>query len=160
MDGFFIHGQKLGKRSVNALVRIISSFFYVGYAPFWSGAWGSFAAFGLIVPFADKLAWVTALLTLVGFLVAGPAQKVLASDDPKEFVLDEVCGMCVSLLFIPLTPANAAAGYALFRFFDVVKPWPIRLIQQSRSPASIMLDDLAAGLAANLILQAALRIFH
>ena len=92
-------------------------------------------------------------LSFIGFLICEPAVRVYGRKDPQVFVLDEVCGMILSVLWIPLNPALYLIGFILFRIFDSVKPWPISVIQRSASAYAIMWDDLAAGLAVNICLQ-------
>ena len=141
-------------RFYRELVRITASFFYVGYFPVASGAMGSAAAFVLIAPLDSKtLAFVTAVLSVVGIAICGASQVVFQKPDPSEYVLDEVCGMALSVLWLPADWGVWITAYVIFRVLDVFKPWPIIIFQKMRHPAGIMLDDLAAGAITNLILQ-------
>ena len=73
--------------------------------------------------------------------------------DPKQIVIDEVAGQGLALLFCGPTALNIALGFALFRLFDIWKPWPIRVIDDKLSgSAGIMLDDLVAGIFAAICL--------
>ena len=139
-------------------VRIAASFFYVGYLPVASGACGSLAAFLIIVPFYSSLAYWTAALSILGIWICRPALQIFQSPDPRQYVLDEVCGMALSVLWLPANYAVWIPAYIIFRILDVFKPWPIIIFQKMRHPAGIMLDDLAAGLITNLILQIAVLI--
>ena len=135
------------------LVRTLTSFFYVGYLPA-GGTWGSAA--GLAVAALCQGAFlplITGVLSVVGLLACRPAQIAFAKEDPPEFVLDEVCGMLVSLVWLPFRAPVFIAAFALFRFFDILKPWPISWLERRTGPAGIMLDDLAAGVFTNLILR-------
>ncbi len=135
-------------------VRISASFFYVGYIPVASGAWGSLAAFAIIAPLESRtLAIVTAVLSVFGILICKPAQEIFKSPDPRQYVLDEVCGMALSVLWLPADYVVWITAYVIFRVLDVFKPWPIIIFQKMRHPAGIMLDDLAAGAITNIILQ-------
>ena len=71
-------------------------------------------------------------------------------------VIDEVAGMCLSLLFIPIHLKTLLAGLVLFRLFDILKPFGIRRLEKLRGGWGVMLDDLLAGLYANLVVQGAL----
>ncbi len=93
---------------------------------------------------------------VAGFWVCRASQKVFGTQDPKQFVMDEVCGMMLSVLWIPKEPGFFLIAFLLFRALDIWKPWPISKIQKNRHPSAILWDDLAAGLIANLILQAGL----
>ena len=71
--------------------------------------------------------------------------------DPRQFVLDEVAGQWLALLFVPVTgPVGAyvTAGFFLFRGFDIAKPWPIKPVEQLPGKWGTLLDDLVAGLFA------------
>ncbi|WP_242917854.1 phosphatidylglycerophosphatase A family protein [Pontibacter liquoris] len=94
----------------------------------------------------------TLLLTALGVWAAGKVEPLWGKDD-KKVVIDEVAGMCISLLFIPVTGATLLAGLVLFRFFDIVKPLYIRRLEKLRGGWGVMLDDVAAGIYANIILQ-------
>jgi phosphatidylglycerophosphatase A len=71
-------------------------------------------------------------------------------------VIDEVAGMWISLLLVPLTGPRLVAGLVLFRFFDIAKPLFIRRLEKLPGGLGVMLDDVLAGLYANALLQAAL----
>lgn len=66
-------------------------------------------------------------------------------DDPKEIVLDEVVGMFVTYLAIPLTPLSMTIGLVLFRLFDIIKPFGIKRLEYVGGSLGIVLDDIAAG---------------
>ena len=87
---------------------------------------------------------VVALL-VVGALAATRAERALGTTDPGPVVIDEVMGMCVTLVGAPLTWPTALAGFLLFRVFDIVKPPPARQLERAHGGWGIMLDDLAAG---------------
>jgi phosphatidylglycerophosphatase A len=75
------------------------------------------------------------------------------SDHPA-IVWDEVIGMALTLLAVPLTWPQYLLGFALFRLFDIVKPWPVgALDRQVGGGLGVMLDDIAAGVLAGVTLQ-------
>ena len=130
----------------------------IGYSPLAPGTAGSLAALplcGLISLMRFGLA-LTVVVVLVGLAVwiAHAAEKAIARNDPPEVVIDEVCGMMVALLGLPFTPGWVIGGFALFRLFDIVKPFPIRWVDR-RVPGGwgIMLDDIIAGVLANGVLR-------
>ncbi|MDT8321942.1 MAG: phosphatidylglycerophosphatase A [Xanthomonadales bacterium] len=109
------------------------------------------------VPFAIPLkalppgvfAAALALLFLLGVYLCDATSKRLGRHDPGGIVWDEMVGYWLTLAFVPVSWAWWLAAFALFRFFDIVKPWPIRSLER-RIPGGlgIMLDDvLAAGYA-------------
>jgi phosphatidylglycerophosphatase A len=105
---------------------------------------------------------LTAILvavTVVGTWAAGEAERALGrGKDPGVIVVDEVAGMTMSLLAVPLTPAAAVVGFVLFRVFDVVKPFPANVSQRLPGGAGVMADDLIAGLYVVVLLALARRV--
>jgi phosphatidylglycerophosphatase A len=101
-------------------------------------------------------------LLTAGLLALGTlaAQRVEAtwSKDSYRVVIDEVAGMWVSMLLIPITGPRLLAGLVLFRFFDIVKPLFIRKLEQIPGGAGVMLDDVLAGIYTNLLLHAAVQL--
>lgn len=97
-------------------------------------------------------------LPVISILLAGlgvwsaTAVEPLWGKDDKKVVIDEVAGMCISLLFIPLSLSSLLTGLLLFRFFDIVKPLYIRKLEKVRGGWGVMLDDIAAGVYTNIIL--------
>ncbi len=100
--------------------------------------------------------WIFLSLVLVSYALCYPAKKITGKADPQIFVLDEVCGMMLSVWGLPHNLWIYIAAYALFRILDVTKPGPIGKLEMSQHPFSIMNDDMAAGLASNLLLRALL----
>lgn len=94
---------------------------------------------------------VTVLLTGLGVWSAGEVEPLWGKDD-KKVVIDEVAGMCISLLFIPVTPGNLILGLVLFRFFDIAKPLFIRRMEKVGGGWGVMLDDVLAGIYTNVLL--------
>jgi phosphatidylglycerophosphatase A len=72
--------------------------------------------------------------------------------DGSRIVIDEVVGQAVTLMGHPATGATFIVGFLLFRFFDVLKPFPVGRMQRLKGGAGVMADDLAAGIYANLAL--------
>ncbi|MGR8935604.1 MAG: phosphatidylglycerophosphatase A family protein [Gammaproteobacteria bacterium] len=95
----------------------------------------------------------TLIVTLAGIAICGKASERLGVHDFNGIVWDEIAGYLITLWFVPFSWAAAALGFLLFRFFDIVKPWPIRWLDQKvHGGLGIMLDDVVAGLCAALIL--------
>jgi phosphatidylglycerophosphatase A len=92
------------------------------------------------------------LLMIVGVLVSNKLEAVWGKDSGK-IVIDEVAGMCCTLLFVPFKWQYALAGLLLFRFFDIVKPLFIRSAEKLSGGWGVMTDDAIAGFYANLLLQ-------
>lgn len=139
---------------MNILVKALASFFYVGCLPLAPGTFGSLAGLLIAWYFYGALPYLVVLFSVIGFVICKPAVAVFSAKDPSSFVLDEVCGMMLSVLWLPRVWFVLLLGLLLFRLFDTWKPWPIRLIQQNPNPLSILWDDLAAGALVNVVLQA------
>lgn len=135
------------------LVKLAASFVYVGFFPFAPGTLGSLGGCALMWFLSGKLQWILAVLIVIGFLICKQSQEFFASKDPQSFVLDEVCGCGLALIGLPKNPALFLMAFILFRAFDIIKPWPISKIQDSKHPHSIMWDDILAGIFANGVIQ-------
>jgi len=138
----------------------LSTFFYVGYLPFIPGTFGSLAGVFIFflsqyIPFNVKL--FTLMLTGVGFLICGQAEKILDRKDSPYIVIDEVSGMLISLMFVPYDLKLVVIAFVLFRIFDSLKPFPIGRLQNLRGSLGIMADDVVAGVYTNIIIQIVLK---
>ena len=128
-----------------------------GYLPKAPGTWGTLVGLLLWWPLAGLsltayLATV-AVLFIVGVASAGAAEKILDRGDPGVVVIDEIVGVLIALAAVPLHPVAALAGFALFRLFDIAKPFPVGWVDRHlHGGLGIMLDDVAAGLYALLVL--------
>lgn len=97
-------------------------------------------------------AWAAALVVVAlgGAEASDRAERTLGHDDGR-IVIDEAAGMMLALLAVPHTPTGIVAAFAAFRFFDIVKPPPIRRLQAVPGGWGVMLDDLAAGAIAAVV---------
>ncbi|MBS1661408.1 MAG: phosphatidylglycerophosphatase A [Bacteroidetes bacterium] len=95
---------------------------------------------------------VTVLVTAIGIYSAGKMEPYWGKDSYRV-VIDEAAGMCLTLLFVPVRWQYVAVGLVLFRFFDIAKPLYIRKMEKLGGGWGVMMDDLLAGLYANLLLQ-------
>ena len=90
---------------------------------------------------------------LLGLLTSHNAERLMGRDS-RHIVIDEFCGYLMSVLFIPKSIIYLLAAFVLFRFFDILKPPPIKKVEKSISGgAGIMLDDLIAAFYANVCIQ-------
>ena len=128
----------------------------VGYAPIAPGTAGSLL--GLLVyvllPEWPPMMWVG--ITLIFFFIgvrAATSAETLWGHDAGRIVIDEIVGMWVALLFLPRTMWIAVLGFFIFRFFDIVKPFPADRSQRLKAGWGVMVDDVIAGIYANVILQ-------
>lgn len=126
---------------------------YVGFIPFAPGTFGSAVALPVwyllrqtAVPAAELLAIL--VLFAAGVWSARVAERELAVEDPGIVVIDEVVGMLVSVLWLPLTWQVALAGFVAFRVFDIVKPFPVGRFERLPGGWGVMADDVMAGVYA------------
>jgi phosphatidylglycerophosphatase A len=89
---------------------------------------------------------------------SGNVVEPIWGKDHNRVVIDEVAGMCISLLWVPATPLNIFIGLVLFRFFDILKPLFIRKLEALPGGWGVMFDDVLAGIYANILLQIFIRL--
>ncbi|MCP1727137.1 phosphatidylglycerophosphatase A [Natronospira proteinivora] len=121
------------------------------------GTVGTVAALPLILLSATWPLWAQGLLallvTLAGFWICGESARRLNSHDHPGIVWDEIAGWLITMLVVPVTLWTLVAGFLLFRFFDVLKPWPISLLDRHvGGGVGIMMDDVLAGVMAAVLL--------
>lgn len=129
----------------------LATWFGAGLLPRAPGTWGSLAA----LPFAWAitgaggpwlLAAATVVLSFVGWWAAERYAAASGSGDPGQVVIDEVAGQWLVLTLAPRTLVGYALGFALFRLFDIVKPWPVSWADRRlKGGLGIMLDDILAA---------------
>ncbi len=138
---------------------------YVGQIPFAPGTFGSLIG----LPFCYLLAGIqlsTAIVAALIFiilavLISGAAAKTLKRKDPGCIVIDEIAGMVVTFIGLPFTLTTAVLGFILFRILDILKPFPIRTLDQRLSGGlGIVADDVVAGILANVIIRLLLFILY
>jgi phosphatidylglycerophosphatase A len=133
---------------------------YCGHLPYAPGTFGTLlalpACYGI-----SRLDPLWALAAVAGFIpaavwIAGRAEALLERKDAPAIVIDEVAGLMVALAGLPFTPPFAAGGFVFFRLFDILKPFPARRIEAGLPGGfGVVLDDVVAGLYANLVLRLA-----
>ena len=139
------------------VLKYIATLGFIGYLPFAPGTFGSLAAFTVFVLLKPSI-FIHIIILLfiipVGIISSHHAERLLNDRDSRYIVIDEFCGYLISVLFIPHSTGYAITAFFLFRFFDILKPFPIRKIESVLSGGKgIIADDIAAALYTNLILQ-------
>lgn len=142
----------------------IGTFFGAGLLKPGPGTYGSIAAVVLWFMAAHVFA-INATTLTIGTIIAAvvvtligiPAATIVAREsgreDPGHVVIDEVAGQLIALIAIPADWKHAALSLLLFRFFDILKPPPVRQLERLPEGTGIMLDDVAAGVLALLVAQ-------
>jgi len=156
---------------VNWLQKTGASVFFIGYLP----ASGTLASAAVVAPlwlYQAKLAahhitttsvsyWLlTAAVVAVSMVLASRSRELYGKEDSGKIVIDEVAGQLITFLFIPLTVRTLILGFVLFRFFDIVKPWPVYYMEELEDGVGVTMDDVAAGVLANISLLLILFGYH
>jgi len=134
--------------------------FGAGLSPKAPGTMGTVVAVPLFILLSklDHLAYVLIVIAaaLFGIWVCGKASERLGVHDHGGIVWDEIVGYWITMIGMPVSLSSIALGFILFRFLDIVKPWPINYIDRHvQGGLGIMLDDIAAGVFAWIIMASA-----
>ncbi len=145
-------------------VHLLSLGFGSGLIPFAPGTFGTLAAIPLYLIIQPlSLVYyllITILSLIVGFYLCDKTAKALGVHDHGGIVWDEIVGYFITMIAVPLDWKWIIAGFILFRFFDIVKPWPIKWIDAKvTGGVGIMLDDVLAGIFALIGLQLIIMFF-
>lgn len=145
------------------LIKITTSFFYLGHSPFMPGTLGSLA--GLLIYFVVKdkfpiYAFSLLFLFILGVIFSSEAERIYKRKDAQMIVIDEACGMMLSMFLIPYNFWIMWLGFLLFRLFDILKPPPARAIDKFSGAFGVMFDDIIAAIYTNFILQVVTRLCH
>ena len=140
------------------LATTLASGFYTGYLPSAPGTWGSAA----ILPFAAILHFLTdiwglliasGVLFVLGLLASKIYIEIDGRRDPPEITIDEMAAQCLVLTAASLSFIDYLFAFALFRLFDILKPWPVPLLETRLPPATaVMADDIGAAIYAIFLL--------
>ncbi len=130
----------------------------LGLIPKAPGTFGTLAGIPLIfgASFLPRMffPWLLVCVILCSVWIADEAEKIMGTKDPGAIVIDEVAGYCVTLSLVPPEIIYMGLGFLLFRILDIAKPFPVRYFEKNFSGgAGIVLDDIAAGLIAGLIVK-------
>jgi phosphatidylglycerophosphatase A len=145
---------------------VIATFFGIGRLKPGPGTWASAVtvllwarvATGLAPALGIPLAIALAVLALaIGIPAATVVSRGSGAKDPQFVVIDEVAGQLIALIAVPLAWKTFLASFILFRVFDIVKPPPVRQLERLPEGSGIVLDDVAAGIYALIVMQLLLR---
>jgi phosphatidylglycerophosphatase A len=151
--------KAIKERGLFDRIALISSLWFgIGLLPGMPGTFGTIAAIPLYV--AGSLLGpqyqlsVLLVITIGAIWSSHRSQRMLGSDDSPMIVIDEVAGFLLTTAFIPLTWSALAGGFFLFRFFDILKPPPIKTVEKKlKGGIGIVSDDLLAGVYAHISLR-------
>lgn len=156
-------GSHLEKPFIRHLVIFFSTGLYSGYIPVAPGTAGTIVA----VPLYLALSRLPALsygITVVAFLFMScwfsrAAEIVFLKRDSGRIVIDEISGFLVTMGFLPPVPLYVLSGFVLFRFFDIVKPFPIKRLENLKGGYGVVADDVMAGIYSNLVIHICILLF-
>ena len=141
----------------NKISHVLATCFGVGSIPFAPGTWGSLFAVLLIYNITFLQEWITlssVLIVAFSWWVCVEVHKETKSDS-SEIIIDEFAGMFVACMFINHDFISLIFAFLFFRFFDIVKPWPISWVDKNiKNGPGILIDDLLAGLFAGILMLA------
>jgi phosphatidylglycerophosphatase A len=146
------------KPALKGPILFLSSGTYLGYIPFASGTFGTLWGLPIFYvlstqTFRFQFLIITGSIGLAIFL-AGQTEKFLKRKDPSQVVIDEIVGYMVTVAGMPFAWTTAISGFFIFRIMDIVKPYPIRKIDQKMPGGwGIVLDDVLAGVYSQLLLR-------
>lgn len=140
----------------NKILLFLATGAYVGLIPVMPGTFGTLwgAGLALLTRFVSMpiQALIIVCLISASVYITNEAAHAIGQKDPNRIVIDETCGYLVAFFLMPFSIFNMTLAFLLFRFFDIVKPWPIRLIEDKLpGGAGIVFDDVLAGVCANLV---------
>ena len=141
----------------------LATCFKIGHLPIAPGTWGSMAAvigWWLWLQYLDPLVFIVLIIMI--FIIGVFATNIIidhtGEKDPSRVVIDEMAGQWLGLLMLPDGMLYIAGAFILFRFLDILKPWPIRQLEQFPKGWGVMLDDMLAGLLTLCLIQGVSRL--
>ena len=142
----------------NKILIQIAILFGVGKFPKAPGTVATLATIPLwyVMSFLNPMLYMLLVLGFIGLgIVASQAyENHSGKHDSKEIVIDEVVGYLITMTWLPVTWQSAVIGFLLFRFFDIVKPPPIRQLDRKvQGGFGVMVDDIVAGIISSIIMQ-------
>ena len=139
-------------------IHFVACGFGVGTIPWMPGTFGTLVGVALYLVLSPLPIWayvlITAVLIVIGVFICDITNRDFGTDDHPAAVWDEIATFLIVMIAVPKTWYFILIGFLLFRFFDIVKPWPIGWIDKNiHGGVGVMLDDVVAALFSWAILQ-------
>jgi len=138
------------------LITVLATGCYVGYTPRAPGTAGSILGLGIIWGLADSSSllyiMLTVFLLIIGIWVSGRAE-IYFGHDGSQIVIDEIIGVMITFVWIPLNAFTLVTGFILFRIMDIAKPFPANRAQKLPGGTGVVADDVIAAVYAHTLLQ-------
>jgi len=134
------------------IVLVVSTWFGTGFLPAAPGTFGTLATVPLVLGL-NQLGTIYKALGLAIIIAgaiwaSGQYQALTGRPDPREVVIDEVAGFSLTMLLLPFSWMTLGLGFAFFRLFDILKPYPMKKLEGLRGGVGIVIDDLVAAIYA------------
>ena len=138
------------------LITLLATGFGAGLVPVAPGTVGTLVGvliclISLPFPWIIRLLFVLALLA-VSFYISHQSEKIYQRKDDQRIVIDEIIGFQITMLPVAISVLHLCVGFVLFRVFDILKPFPIGNLQRLPGGWGVVIDDVAAGIYAGVIL--------
>jgi len=149
---------------MNYFISLLATGFGVGYSPVAPGTLGTLIAIPVYY-FLSAIPSPIYEITLIGFFflsvwISENAEIFFGKKDDQRIVIDEMMGFLITMLWVPKVTHFIVIGFFLFRLFDIFKPFPIRRLERGlKGGFGVVLDDVIAGVYANIILHLVGRIY-
>ena len=155
---------------VNWLRKAGASVLFIGYLPA-SGTFASAAVVAVLWWCRAKINplhvtgtasyWLFTMAAIcISMVASSRSRELFGKEDSGKIVIDEVAGQIVTFLFVPLTLRTLVLGFILFRFFDIIKPWPVYCMEELEDGVGVTMDDVAAGVLAGISILIILFAYH
>jgi phosphatidylglycerophosphatase A len=140
------------------IIKLLATGFGSGLSPFAPGTMGTLVGIPICLV-CLPLTWpvrflFVIILSALAIFVSGRAETIYSKKDDQRIVIDEIAGFQVAMLPVAITGLNICAAFVLFRIFDIWKPFPIRNLQNLPGGWGVVVDDIAAGIYAGVIMLA------
>ena len=139
------------------ILKYIATLGFIGYLPFAPGTFGTLAAVFFMVALKPSVLLhiaLTVFFIITGIVSSNKTEKLFGEKDSRHIIIDEFAGYMASLLFLPFSWGYVIAAFVLFRLFDILKPPPLRRLEDFFNGGfGIMADDIGAAVYTNLLLQ-------
>ncbi len=141
------------------IIDFILTGFYSGKIKFMPGTFGTLSAVPILIYFFNNTLLINILILLILFLSSllllnySYKNNLFDNIDDKSIVIDEIIGYLSFMIFFDTNVTNIIIGFLLFRFFDILKPFPISYVDKKiKNSFGVIFDDLLAGLFSGILL--------
>jgi phosphatidylglycerophosphatase A len=138
------------------IIKLLAAGFGSGLTPFAPGTIGTLVGIPICLV-CLPLTWplrflVVVVLSALAIFISGRAEMIYQKKDDQRIVIDEIAGFQVAMLPVAITGLHLCVAFVLFRIFDIWKPFPIRNLQQLPGGWGVVIDDVAAGIYAGIVM--------